>query len=124
MSLNREEILYSQTQSSGSHSSVSFDSRYIRTYKDGELLLELPHLWSRDNCPCDDCRVVATQEKFFILSSVPSDICPSAVKLHDDLLVIDWPDGHQSRFNLNDILSLSEPRMQIFFQITLAGMTF
>jgi gamma-butyrobetaine dioxygenase len=41
---------------------------------------------------------------------VPSDICPSAVKLHDDLLVIDWPDGHQSRFNLNDILSLSEPR--------------
>ena len=110
MSLNREEILYSQTQSSGSHSSVSFDSRYIRTYKDGELLLELPHLWSRDNCPCDDCRVVATQEKFFMLSSVPSDICPSAVKLHDDLLVIDWPDGHQSRFNLNDILSLSEPR--------------
>ena len=29
--------------------------------------VSLPHLWLRDNCPCDDCRVTQTQEKRFIL---------------------------------------------------------
>ena len=38
------------------------------------LLLELPNLWLRDNCPCDDCRVTKTQEESFILSDVTADI--------------------------------------------------
>jgi gamma-butyrobetaine dioxygenase len=89
---------------------ISFDSRFVRIYKDDKPILELPHLWLRDNCPCDECRVLVTQEKSFILSSVPPDICPDKVELIGEVLSIDWPGGHQSSFNLNDILTLSQPR--------------
>ena len=49
-----------------------------------EVLIEdkkfdLPFLWLRDNCQCDECRITETQEKQFLLHTVPIDI--SLIKL-------------------------------------------
>ena len=32
---------------------------------------DLPFLWFRDNCQCDECRITETQEKQFLLNTVP-----------------------------------------------------
>ena len=56
--------------------------------------VSLPHLWLRDNCPCDECRVVQTGEKKFHLISVPVDLAPTTATLQDDTLTVTWPDGH------------------------------
>ena len=74
---------------------------------------ELPNLWLRDNCPCDDCRVVETQEKRFILSSVDADLAPTEVGLDNSQLSITWPDNHQTRFPLSTIdqLMIPEPKL-------------
>ena len=51
----------------------------VLVYEDEVLEYELPHLWIRDNCSCDACRVKETQEKQFILSSVELNITPTNV---------------------------------------------
>ena len=33
---------------------------------------DLPFLWLRDNCQCDECRITETQEKQFLLHTVPA----------------------------------------------------
>ena len=43
---------------------------------DGNNKFNLPFLWLRDNCQCDECRITETQEKQFLLHSVPVDIAP------------------------------------------------
>ena len=68
----------------------------------------LPHLWLRDNCPCDDCRVPQTQEKRFILSDVSADISPTEVQASADQLRIIWPDNHLSQFSLAEIIALTQ----------------
>ncbi|MAE55014.1 MAG: gamma-butyrobetaine hydroxylase, partial [Porticoccaceae bacterium] len=32
------------------------------TFSDGEINVDLPFLWLRDNCQCDECRITETQE--------------------------------------------------------------
>ena len=34
---------------------------------------DLPFLWLRDNCQCDECRITETEEKQFLLHKVPVD---------------------------------------------------
>jgi gamma-butyrobetaine dioxygenase len=55
------------------------------------------HLWLRDNCPCAECRDPAAGERLFDTVSMPVDLRPRAVRL-EDALVVDWHDGHRSRF--------------------------
>ena len=59
----------------------------------------LPHLWLRDNCHCNECRIEQTSEKRFILSDVTANLTPAKVELVDDVLFVEWPDGHQTRFD-------------------------
>ncbi len=59
----------------------------------------LPHLWLRDNCDCDDCRISQTSEKKFILSDVPPDLAPVEADVVDGCLRIVWPDGHQTIYD-------------------------
>ena len=72
--------------------------------------LNLPFLWLRDNCQCDDCRITETQEKQFLLHTVPIDISPENVKQLGEDLVIRWPDKHKSIIPLNKIKECSAPR--------------
>ena len=82
----------------------------IEVKKDSVLLLtasnkqyDLPFLWLRDNCQCDECRIIETQEKQFLLHTVPVDISPKSVEIKDDSLFVLWPDNHQSVIPLNKI---------------------
>ena len=45
---------------------------------------DLPFLWLRDNCQCDECRIVETQEKQFLLHTVPVDISLKSVEIKDE----------------------------------------
>ena len=74
------------------------DSDAIRIVWDCGTLTTLPHLWLRDNCACSDCRIAQTDEKKFMISSVPADLAPASAKLTGDELHIVWPDGHRSVF--------------------------
>jgi len=71
---------------------------------------DLPFLWLRDNCQCDECRIIETQEKQFLLHTVPVDISPKSVEIKDEILFILWPDNHQSVIPLNKIEESGEPR--------------
>ena len=75
-----------------------------------ETMYELPYLWIRDNCPCDDCRVKETQEKRFMLNTVPADLKPKTVDLTEEHIHILWPDDHETIIRLQDIKSLEKPR--------------
>ena len=71
---------------------------------------DLPFLWLRDNCQCDECRIIETQEKQFLLHTVPVDISPKSVEIKDESLFVLWPDNHQSVIPLNTIEESGKPR--------------
>jgi gamma-butyrobetaine dioxygenase len=74
------------------------------------LMFELPYLWIRDNCPCNECRVQETQEKRFMLDSVPVDLKPKSVSLKQSNIIVVWSDDHKTSINLQDIEFLKKPR--------------
>ena len=49
---------------------------------------DLPFLWLRDNCQCDLCRISETEEKQFLLHTVPADIRPESVEVKENTLTI------------------------------------
>ena len=75
-----------------------------------ELECDLPFLWIRDNCSCNECRVQETQENRFMLHSVPMDIKPKNVRLSERNIQIVWPDDHETSISFDDIKSLAMPR--------------
>ena len=92
------------------HIHAVLENGYVQIVSGTNTRFELPNLWLRDNCLCDECRNVQTEEKLFILSTVSCDLTPSMVDLTEDMLSIGWPDGHQSDYVLADILELSKER--------------
>jgi len=71
---------------------------------------DLPHLWMRDNCPCNDCRVKETKEKRFMLNSVPIDLKPKKVEVNESHIHIVWPDDHETSICFEEIESLDKSR--------------
>ena len=61
----------------------------------------IPYLWLRDNCNCEQCKVVQTGEKSFNVCDVDVDIRPASVNLIDDSIVIKWQDNHQTQYPSN-----------------------
>ena len=55
------------------------------------------HVWLRDNCRCETCRDPAAGERLFDTVSLSPDLEPRTATAEDDL-VIEWDDGHTSRF--------------------------
>ncbi len=53
-------------------------------------------LWLRDNCPCEACRVVATDEHRVVISQVRTEYAVATIDGND--LVVDWGD-HTSRYS-------------------------
>jgi len=87
---------------------VKKDSVILST--DSNKQYDLPFLWLRDNCQCDECRIIETQEKQFLLHTVPVDISPKSVEIKDQSLFVLWPDNHQSIIPLNKIEESGKPR--------------
>jgi len=71
---------------------------------------DLPFLWLRDNCQCDECRIVQTQEKQFLLHTVPVDISPKSVEVKEESLLVIWPDDHESLIPFSKIEQSAKPR--------------
>ncbi|HEC56223.1 MAG TPA: gamma-butyrobetaine dioxygenase [Gammaproteobacteria bacterium] len=57
------------------------------------------YLWLRDNCPCSECVYGVTREQVFEIADVPENLRPHSAEIDPEgLLLIDWEDGHRSRF--------------------------
>ena len=89
---------------------VQISESSLKIIKNKKLEYELPFLWLRDNCPCNNCRVKETQEKRFMLSSIPVDLKPKIVNVNEDAINIFWPDDHETSINFKDIEFLTQPR--------------
>ena len=87
---------------------VKKDSVILSTGSDKQY--DLPFLWLRDNCQCDECRIIETQEKQFLLHTVPVDISPKSVEIKDEKVFVLWPDNHQSVIPLIQIEESGKPR--------------
>ena len=70
----------------------------------------IPHLWLRHNCECEQCMVRQTSEKRFQIFTVAPDLKPRRASLADgQALVVDWPDGHRSRFSAQELYASRHP---------------
>ena len=87
---------------------IKRDSVILSTGSDKQY--DLPFLWLRDNCQCNECRIIETQEKQFLLHTVPVDISPKSVEIKDEKLFVLWPDNHQSIIPLIQIEESGKPR--------------
>ena len=56
------------------------------------------------------CRVKETQEKRFMLSSVPVDLKPKSVDVNAKTINLFWPDEHETRISFKDIEYLQKKR--------------
>ena len=71
---------------------------------------DLPFLWLRDNCQCDLCRISETEEKQFLLHTVPADIRPESVEVKENTIHIVWPDAHNSIIPIDKITESKKQR--------------
>lgn len=54
--------------------------------------------WLRDNCPCPTCRILQTDERRHQPWRQAGPSVPATVAADEGALVVDWDDGHRSRF--------------------------
>jgi gamma-butyrobetaine dioxygenase len=59
------------------------------------------YLWLRDNCWCEQCRVLQTGERRIFTAYLPADIAPTQAGVDGDAITIGWSDGHASRYTLS-----------------------
>ena len=59
------------------------------TWPDGESI-NLPTLWLRDVCPCENCRIAQTQEERFHLATLDS-VSIETLTVGDDQLCVTGP---------------------------------
>ena len=88
----------------------TLSERSLKIFNNEKIEYNLPYLWVRDNCPCNECRIKETQEKRFILSSVPPDLKPHEVNISHGIINVSWPDKHKTVIQLKDIELLRTPR--------------
>lgn len=70
----------------------------------GDRVTSFHHVWLRDNCWCDRCRVRQTGERLLYTASVPADVAPTSAVWGartpgadtDRVLRVAWSDGHES----------------------------
>ena len=79
-------------------------------FTDSDYKFDLPFLWLRDNCQCDECRITETQEKQFLLHSVPVDIAPKHAEETDKIIKVVWPDDHETIIPIELIKNSFKPR--------------
>ena len=94
----------------GEKMNFQLDQTSLKIINNKKLEYELPFLWIRDNCSCNDCRIKETQEKRFMLNSVPADLKPKKVDVNIKNIKVFWPDDHKTTISFKDIEYLKEDR--------------
>ncbi|MFJ4197439.1 gamma-butyrobetaine dioxygenase [Pseudomonas sp. NPDC089534] len=73
--------------------------RVLTEWADGRVS-PFHHAWLRDNCPCPQCVYSVTREQVFEIVDASPSLEPAAARIDSDgRLLIDWQDGHLSRFD-------------------------
>ena len=69
-------------------------------------------IWLRDNCWCEECRVLQTGERRIFTAYLPPDIAPTSAVLDGEAVAVTWNDGHDSRYTLSwlDAFDYSNPQ--------------
>ncbi|KIY43003.1 Clavaminate synthase-like protein [Fistulina hepatica ATCC 64428] len=67
------------------------------------LKTDFPYIWLRDSCQGPVCVHPSTQQKLHRSSDVPASIAPreGGIYFSNDVLLIDWIDGHRSRYHIS-----------------------
>jgi len=89
---------------------IKIKSDSVILYLANNKKYKLPFLWLRDNCQCDSCRITETQEKQFLLHTVPIDLSPKIVKEIEGNIFIIWSDGHETKIPVKMIEQSSDSR--------------
>lgn len=86
--------------------SVSRDGRRLRLEFGGDQALSIPLVWLRDNCVCEECRIVRIDERRYFLGR--AETMPRAVSaaVRGGDLVLRWDDGHESTYRGGDLARL------------------
>jgi gamma-butyrobetaine dioxygenase len=60
------------------------------------------YVWLRDNCWCEECRVIQSGERRLFTADIPGDIAPDEARLADGgaTLAVAWNDGHDSTYSV------------------------
>ncbi|KAF2133419.1 Trimethyllysine dioxygenase [Dothidotthia symphoricarpi CBS 119687] len=76
----------------------------------GEAEREIPKIWLRDNCQCGGCVHETTRQRLLDTFSIPSDISIKSHSLNtNNVLSIEWSDGHTSEFTSQFLTSTVKP---------------
>ncbi|KAM6970003.1 trimethyllysine dioxygenase, mitochondrial [Aplochiton taeniatus] len=67
----------------------------------GGLLMHLDYVWLRDHCRSESCYNTQTNQRSLDTASVNLNIRPAKTRVDDDNLVLTWPDGHVTKYNLS-----------------------
>lgn len=59
----------------------------------------IPNIWLRDNCQCSNCMHGATKQRLLDTFSIPKDISIKAHSFDENVLKIEWNDGHKSEYS-------------------------
>ena len=80
--------------------------------------------WLRDNCVCDSCRITQTGEHRFFLGQHERIPTATAVSLDAGALLLDWSDGHSSRYTPEDFARITHVAERVHPDIRLWSDTF
>ncbi len=78
----------------------AIDAGVVVQFTDGSATF-LPD-WLRDNCQCDECRIVQTDERRWQPWTEPVAPVVGTVEVVDGRLLIGWANGHQSTYGPTD----------------------
>ena len=78
---------------------LSLDDRHL-TLATASAASKFHYVWLRDNCWCDECRVMQSGERRLFTATIADDIAPTDASVSDGTLLVSWNDGHSSRFTL------------------------
>ena len=67
-----------------------------------QLLTRVPPLHLRHCCPCAQCSDPVSRAKLFGVLAVDEDISIVSERREGNVLLVDWSDGHRSRYDLSD----------------------
>lgn len=66
------------------------------------LLTRVPPIHLRHCCPCAQCSDPVSKAKLFAVLAVAEDIAIVGERREGNVLLVDWSDGHHSRYDLSD----------------------
>ncbi|KAM9451698.1 trimethyllysine dioxygenase, mitochondrial [Clarias gariepinus] len=72
-----------------------FELRY------GGLVMHFNYVWLRDHCRSTSCYNSKTNQRNLDTGSIDLDIRPTKTRVDEETLFLTWPDGHNTRYNLD-----------------------